>query len=28
VHNLETLLDLAKALSGPMIRHQEKRAWR
>jgi len=28
VHNLASLLDLAKALAGPMIRHQEKRAWK
>jgi uncharacterized protein with von Willebrand factor type A (vWA) domain len=28
VHNLASLLDLAKALSGPMTRHQENRAWR
>ena len=28
VHNLDSLLDLAKSLAGPMIRHQEKRAWR
>ncbi|MFL6566211.1 MAG: vWA domain-containing protein [Burkholderiales bacterium] len=28
VHNLDSLLDLAKALSGPMTRQQEKRAWR
>ena len=28
VHNLDSLLDLAKALAGPMIRHQENRAWR
>jgi len=28
VHNLASLLDLAKALGGPMTRHQENRAWR
>jgi uncharacterized protein with von Willebrand factor type A (vWA) domain len=28
VHNLASLLDLAKALRGPMIRHQENRAWK
>jgi uncharacterized protein with von Willebrand factor type A (vWA) domain len=28
VHNLASLLDLAKAFSGPMTRHQENRAWR
>jgi uncharacterized protein with von Willebrand factor type A (vWA) domain len=28
VHNLASLLDLAKALSGPMTRHQENRAWK
>src|SRR5262245_59318494 len=28
VHNLDSLLDLAKALSGPMTRQQETRAWR
>jgi uncharacterized protein len=28
VHNLDSLLDLAKALSGPMTRHQETRAWK
>ncbi len=28
VHNLNSLLDLAKALSGPMTRHQENRAWK
>ena len=28
VHNLDSLLDLAKALSGPMTRPQETRAWK
>ena len=28
VHNLDSLLDLAKALSGPMTRQQETRAWK
>jgi hypothetical protein len=28
VHNLDSLLDLAKALSGPMTRQQEVRAWK
>ncbi|HXJ50426.1 MAG TPA: VWA domain-containing protein [Burkholderiales bacterium] len=28
VHNLDSLLDLAKALSGPMTRRQEMRAWK
>ncbi|HEV8110908.1 MAG TPA: VWA domain-containing protein [Burkholderiales bacterium] len=28
VHNLDSLLDLAKALSGPMTRQQEMRAWK
>jgi uncharacterized protein with von Willebrand factor type A (vWA) domain len=28
VHNLASLLDLAKALGGPMTRHQENRAWK
>jgi hypothetical protein len=28
VHNLESLLDLAKALSGPLTRKQETRAWK
>jgi uncharacterized protein with von Willebrand factor type A (vWA) domain len=28
VHNLDSLLDLAKALSGPMMRQQETRAWK
>jgi len=28
VHNLDSLLDLAQALSAPMIRHQENRAWK
>jgi uncharacterized protein with von Willebrand factor type A (vWA) domain len=28
VHNLNSLLDLAKSLSGPMTRHQENRAWK
>jgi len=28
VHNLDSLLDLAKALSGPLTRRQEMRAWK
>ena len=28
VHNLDSLLDLAKALSGPMTRREETRAWK
>jgi len=28
VHNLDSLLDLAKALGGPMTRQQETRAWK
>jgi uncharacterized protein len=28
VHNLDSLLDLAKALSGPLTRKQETRAWK
>jgi uncharacterized protein with von Willebrand factor type A (vWA) domain len=28
VHNLESLIDLSKALSGPLTRHQENRAWK
>jgi uncharacterized protein with von Willebrand factor type A (vWA) domain len=28
VHNLASLVDLAKALSGPMTRHKENRAWK
>jgi uncharacterized protein len=28
VHNLKSLVDLSKALSGPMTRHQENRAWK
>jgi hypothetical protein len=28
VHNLDSLLDLAKALSGPLTRQQETRAWK
>jgi uncharacterized protein len=28
VHNLASLLDLAKALGGPLTRHQENRAWK
>jgi uncharacterized protein with von Willebrand factor type A (vWA) domain len=28
VHNLQSLVDLATTLSGPMLRHEEKRAWR
>ena len=28
VHNLDSLLDLAKALSGPMTRREELRAWK
>ena len=28
VHNLASLIDLGKALSKPMTRHSENRAWR
>jgi uncharacterized protein with von Willebrand factor type A (vWA) domain len=28
IHNLDSLLDLAKALSGPMTRREETRAWK
>jgi hypothetical protein len=28
VHNLESLLGLARALSGPLTRNQETRAWK
>jgi uncharacterized protein with von Willebrand factor type A (vWA) domain len=28
VHNLKSLVDLAGTLNGPLIRHEEKRAWR
>jgi len=28
VHNLKSLVDLATTLNGPMLRHEERRAWR
>jgi len=28
VHNLTSLIDLARTLSGPMTRKQEQRAWK